>query len=298
MTATSPGTQALDEVLRAPAEPRRPRDDPLAAAAIGHVHRVLRRLATAVRLERTGRQAARSSSLACRRAATSSSARRRACARARATTSPPASSRTVVRAGSARGSFSIEKWRAASEAICGRCVMQSDLALGGQRAQLLADRARGLAADARVDLVEDERRPRAVAGHAEQGEHHARQLAAGGGLAQRRGGHAGVRRDQELDRVGPGRTGPSRSPSAISNVAPSIASSARRSRTAAASRGAALRPRARAAPARPPTARRARRPARRRRLQRDLGAGQLVAARAAALGVLEHRRDACRRACA
>ena len=31
-------------------------------------------------------------------------------------------------AGSARASFSIEKWRAASDAICGRCVMQSDLA--------------------------------------------------------------------------------------------------------------------------------------------------------------------------
>ena len=34
------GNEALDEVLRAPAEPRRPRDDPLAAAGDCHVHRV------------------------------------------------------------------------------------------------------------------------------------------------------------------------------------------------------------------------------------------------------------------
>ena len=42
-----------------------------------------------------------------------------------ATTSPERRARaTVVRAGSASLSFAIEKWRAASEAICGRWVMQ------------------------------------------------------------------------------------------------------------------------------------------------------------------------------
>ena len=83
--------------------------------------------------------------------------------------------------------------------------MQIDLAPGGQRAQLLADGARRLAADAGVDLVEHERRRAGLGGDAHQREHHARELAARCGLAQRAGGHARVGRDQELDVVAAGR---------------------------------------------------------------------------------------------
>ena len=71
----------------------------------------------------------------------------------------------------------------------------------GEVAQLLADRAGGLAADAGVDLVEHQRRRAGLGRHAHQREHHARELAARRGLAQRAGGHAGVRGDQELDVV-------------------------------------------------------------------------------------------------
>ncbi len=84
-----------------------------------------------------------------------------------------------------------------------------DLAPLGQRAQLAADRARRLAADARVDLVEDERcRALALARDAHECEHRARELAARGGLAQRSRRHARVRCDAELDALVPGR-GPS-----------------------------------------------------------------------------------------
>ena len=139
-------------------------------------------------------------------------------------------------------SLTIVKWRSASDAICGRWVMQSTWRPAAERAQLLADRARGLAADAGVDLVEHERRRRRPrAGDAHQREHHARELAARRDLAQRPGGHARVRRDQELDLVAAGRpVAVARRDSATSNVAPSIASSASRSRTAPAS--AAPRP--------------------------------------------------------
>ena len=122
-----------------------------------------------------------------------------------ATTSPERSSRTVVRAGSASLSFSIEKWRAASEAICGRCVMHR-IWRPSASARSCEPTARGrVPADARVDLVEHERRLGAVVGDAHQGEHDARELAAGGDLAQRAGGDAGVRGDEELDGVGPAR---------------------------------------------------------------------------------------------
>ena len=72
----------------------------------------------------------------------------------------------------------------------------------GERAQLLADRARRLAADARVDLVEDQRRRTGLGRGAHQRQHHPRELAAGGGLPQRARRHARVGRDQELDLVG------------------------------------------------------------------------------------------------
>ena len=79
------------------------------------------------------------------------------------------------------------------------------LALGAQRAQPLPDRAGGLAAHPGVDLVEHQRprRARARGGHERQ--HHARQLAAGRGLAQRRRGHARVGRQQEVDPLRPRR---------------------------------------------------------------------------------------------
>ena len=71
--------------------------------------------------------------------------------------------------------------------------------------QPLADRARGLPADARIDLVEHERLASAGVRDAHQGEHRPRQLAARSRLAQRSGGHAGVRRDRELDALRAGR---------------------------------------------------------------------------------------------
>ena len=76
------------------------------------------------------------------------------------------------------------------------------LALGAERAQALADRPRRLAADAGVDLVEDQRRGTRPRRHRHQRQHHARQLAARRALAQRRRGHARVGRQQELDALG------------------------------------------------------------------------------------------------
>ena len=76
---------------------------------------------------------------------------------------------------------------------------------------MLTDRARGVATDAGVDLVEHQQRPssklprtgRAAVSDAEEREHHPRELAARGDLAQRPGRQPGVRRDQKLDGVGP-----------------------------------------------------------------------------------------------
>ena len=140
-------------------------------------------------LGRVSRRAASSSS-ACLRAP-ASSRRRPACGRARPARASPRARSTVVRARSPAASFSIRKWRSASDAICGRWVMQSDLAALAEPAQPLADRARRLAADAGVHLVEDERRPARRCGHRHQREHHARELAARRRLAQRRGGTPG-----------------------------------------------------------------------------------------------------------
>ncbi len=98
--------------------------------------------------------------------------------------------------------------------------MHSTCLPSAEIAQPLADRAGGVAADPGVDLVEHERRlrhggdrgflrcrtgaaarRRGTTRHRGEREHHARELAAGSDLAQRAGRHAGVRRDQELDRV-------------------------------------------------------------------------------------------------
>ncbi len=112
-------------------------------------------------------------------------------------------------------SLTIEKWRSPSEAICGRWVMHSTWRALRQLAQPRADRARRVAADPGVDLVEHERRAaaapplRALApgAGAHDREHHPRELAAGGDLAQRPRRDPGVRRDQELDGVASGRPG-------------------------------------------------------------------------------------------
>jgi hypothetical protein len=69
--------------------------------------------------------------------------------------------------------------------------------------QRLSDRVCRLAADARVDLVEDHRLPTADGC---DGERDSRQLATRGRLGDRRKREARVRADQERDLVGPGRT--------------------------------------------------------------------------------------------
>ena len=71
------------------------------------------------------------------------------------------------------------------------------LPLLAERAQPLADRPRGVAADAGVDLVEDVGRRAARRPLARQREHHPRELAAGGRVAERRDRHPRVGRDAE-----------------------------------------------------------------------------------------------------
>ena len=76
----------------------------------------------------------------------------------------------------------------------------------GQSQQLLAEGARRSAPHSRVDLVEHERRTRrAVARREPHGEGDARELAAGCGARDRRGGEAGVRLQEQLDVVGAAR---------------------------------------------------------------------------------------------
>ena len=107
-------------------------------------------------------------------------------------------------------SWSILKWLDASDATCGRCVMHRTCAPLGKLAKALADRPRGRAANAGVDLVEDARRAAAPARQAGQGEHHARKLAARRRIAKRRDGHARVRRDPQLHRLRSARAEPVR----------------------------------------------------------------------------------------
>src|SRR5437588_9649173 len=93
-----------------------------------------------------------------------------------------------------------------------------DLAALSELAQAGTHRPCGVPPDPRIDLVEYKRRlvcgwvhagapPPAPVEHGavgcgDAGEHHARELAPGGDLAQRRGGDAGVGSDPELDRIG------------------------------------------------------------------------------------------------
>ena len=92
-----------------------------------------------------------------------------------------------------------------------------DLAAVGQPREPAPDLHRGLAADAGVDLVEDVRADGLLGGgHDLDGEHHARQLAAGGRAGQRPGLGARVRGEQERHVVGAvrarARCGPRRRP--------------------------------------------------------------------------------------
>ena len=132
-----------------------------------------------------------------------------------------------------------------------------------------------------------------------QREHHARELAAGGDLAQRAGGNAGVGGDEELDGVGTRRARPRARPARSRRSRPPSPARRAARATAPAEPRRGLRPRGAQRAREPSPARHAPPRARARAaLERDLGAGELVAALAAALGVREHRGDRCRRACA
>ena len=88
-----------------------------------------------------------------------------------------------------------------------------DLGVPRQLGQAAPDLDRGRAADAGVDLVEDERRHRAGPGQGHlHGEHHPGQLAAGGAAVQRSRLGADVGREQELDLVHAGRRVPQPAP--------------------------------------------------------------------------------------
>ena len=98
--------------------------------------------------------------------------------------------------------FSTTTCRSAYAATCGQVGDHQHLGALRELGQPAADLDGGAAADAGVDLVEDERRDRAGAGqgHLER-QHHPGQLAAGGALVQRPGLGAGVGGEQQLDLV-------------------------------------------------------------------------------------------------
>ena len=131
------------------------------------------------------------------------------------------------------------KWVSASDATCGRWVMQITCC-PGQPAQPLADGACRVPADPGVDLIEDQASPCGVAGEADQREHDPRELTAGGRLLERRARHPRVRRHHELDGLGAERSEAVRvRVERTSSRAPSIASSASSAATRFESRPAA-----------------------------------------------------------
>ncbi len=118
------------------------------------------------------------------------------------TTSGSASWTTAARVGLGGGVLDDREVAVAERGDLGQVGDAQHLPALAEIAQALADGARGVAADAGVDLVEHERRlrrgstsrPRGAAtrrsgttGHGGEGEHHARELAAGCDLAQRAG---------------------------------------------------------------------------------------------------------------
>ena len=122
------------------------------------------------------------------RTISSTSPRRRGAAR-----SPPRSRR--------RASFSTRKWVGGQRGDLRQVGDAEHLAAVAEGAQALADDAGDLAADAGVDLVEDQRLRLARRAEPRQRQHHPRELAAGGGIAERRRRHPRVRRDPQLDRL-------------------------------------------------------------------------------------------------
>ena len=143
-------SQPADEVLRPPVEPRRAR---VLDEGSQRGHRTVCRNSWPPSIRRIS---------SCRRSSSSCSIR--------------------VCVGSP-GIFSTLKCRSATLAICGRCVIVITCARSASRRKRLADRVRGLAADSRVDLVEDHRLATA---DGRDRKRDARELAAGSRLRDRR----------------------------------------------------------------------------------------------------------------
>ena len=179
--------------------------------------------------------------------------------------------RRSARARRAAARLATRKWRAASEATCGRWVMQRTWRAAASVAQPLADGPRRGAADAGVDLVEHDRRRRRPAPVATLISASITRDSSPPEAISRSGpaAHARVGRDQELDGVGaPAAPKPveralagarARATIATSNDASAIASSASSPRTARSERAPRL---ARARRAARPRAARARRASR------------------------------------
>ena len=146
----------------------------------------------------TPRRLARREQLA-RRPCSRLSERREELRRRRASARAPrgARRRRAARSACASGrpaTFSTRKWRSARLAICGRCVIVTTCARSASRRSVSPTACAVCAADAGVDLVEHHRLAAADGGDRERD---ARELAAGGGLGDRRERQARVRPDQE-----------------------------------------------------------------------------------------------------
>ena len=315
MTAMSAGVEALDQVLGAPPEAGGPSIGRALAPRplrVGRNERArscggwwspsppiipVRRTAQARRLRAAP---VRACSPSCRRGRRRASGRSRRPARRRRPSAPSAV------ACSPPTSFSIRKWVSGQRGDLRQVGDAEHLALVAQRPQPLADRAGGVAADPGVDLVEDEGRGPAPRALARERQHHPRELAARGRVAQRRDRHPGVGRDPELDRLlararrsrpGAARARPrasrrsSRAARARSatRFSSSPAADVRASLSSAASSRAPLRRLGQLAPRAPRRARRRPRSARSRSRQR-LGVGQDGLDRAAVLALqpVEH----------
>ena len=277
MTAISPGMELLHEQLRPPAPAH-------GAAHGGH-------LQGGGALHRPRVYAAFSSSRAWRRAA-ASSASAPSIRTSSPTTSRSASSRHRRQRGLGARVLGDREVAGGERGDLRQVRDAEDLAALGERAQPLADGARGLAADAGVDLVEDERRGRPVvarrrAARASRARARRRRRSRAAGPPGRRGwARAGTRPRRR--RSGPG----SRAGSDDLEARALHRQLGERARDRLGQPRRRLRRAPRAARRRAARARRARlgQP-RGRLLERDLGVRELVVPRAAALGVLEHRRD-------
>ena len=287
-----PVSRELRERLKDAFDERRHRD-PVPAAGRLAPRRARARGRGRPRVAKGRAYAARSSSSACRRAASSASPSAPSIRTSSPTTSSPRSSVDGRPGGRAREVLGDREVPRGERRDLRQVGDADDLARGGEVAQLLAHRAGRLPADAGVDLVEDERRPPPAP-------------AAATPMS------ASMTREssppEAVSRSGPAGTpgfGAIRNSTASAPVGPGCALGERRSRRrrppSPARRAARARPRRASAP-RPsaPCAarsrrrrglRRARCKARRRGLDRELGAGELGAPRAAALGVGEHAGD-------